>query len=82
MDELIEAIWHSEDGQSIRDIIQRLQQHGADLNTPNPYGRTPAHLAAQKGHAEAIAALGVAGANLNEVDHYGRTDAHRPGGNP
>jgi len=76
MDELIEAIWHSEDGQSIRDIIQRLQQHGADLNTPNPYGRTPAHLAAQKGHAEAIAALGVAGANLNEVDHYGRTPAH------
>ena len=41
---------------------------GADLNVQDTDGRTPMHLAAERGHTKAIAALTNAGADPNILD--------------
>ncbi|MEO7727518.1 MAG: ankyrin repeat domain-containing protein [Burkholderiales bacterium] len=52
--------------------INRLTGAGADVNSREAYGRTPAHLATFGRHRDAIAALAKAGADLNakERDRY------------
>ena len=52
--------------------ISRLAGAGADVNSREAYGRTPAHLATFGRHRDAIAALAKAGADLNakERDRY------------
>ncbi len=49
--------------------IARLAATGADLDTRDRRGRTPAHVAAFAGQGAALAALAAAGADMNARDH-------------
>ena len=53
-----------------------MAQLGADVNLPNEVGRISVHVAAGKGHTEAINTLAGLGANVNTPDNHGRTPAH------
>jgi ankyrin repeat protein len=47
------------------EAIRALCEGGADINTPNKDGFTPAFAAAMKGHVEAIRLLRELGADIN-----------------
>lgn len=64
--------WAAEKGQY--SIAQRLISNGADVNSPDQFGRTPLHAAVR--HAEMIVILLDAGANPNLADMFGRTPLH------
>lgn len=48
--------------------IERLVAEGADVNTPDPKGRTPAHVAAFASEDDALRALAEAGADMNALE--------------
>ena len=58
------------------EVIGALAEHGADLNTPDQHGATPAFVAARNGHVEVINALAEHGADLNTPDYDGFTPAY------
>jgi ankyrin repeat protein len=49
--------------------IERLVARGAKVDVRDGYGRTPLHVAAYGGHADAIRGLVKAGANPNALEH-------------
>ena len=49
--------------------IERLVARGAKVDARDGYGRTPLHVAAYGGHADAMRALVKAGANPNALEH-------------
>jgi hypothetical protein len=49
--------------------IERLVARGAKVDVRDGYGRTPLHVAAYGGHADAMRALVKAGANPNALEH-------------
>lgn len=55
------------------DIAQLLIEHGADLNLPNNYGRTPMHLAALYKSVKVAEVLLDAGADFETKDQWGET---------
>jgi ankyrin repeat protein len=50
-----------------------LLQNGADVNAKNKSGRTPLHIAAQKGNTELVRLLLASGANKTAKDNLGMT---------
>lgn len=58
------------------DVAKALVEHGAAINGPGPYDRTPLHVAAPLLHADAIAWLLEHGADANAVDADGMTPLH------
>ena len=50
------------------DQINKLIAEGADLNTRDSFGRTPAHVAAFASHDDALAALAKGGADMNALE--------------
>lgn len=62
--------------------LRLLIQHGADVNAQTTSGDTPCHLAAYRGHREAVKVLVEAGADLEMTNARFRTpydDAERQG---
>lgn len=55
------------------EIARLLIEHGAPLNLPNNYGRTPIHLAALYNNAEVADILLAAGADVNIKDDWGES---------
>jgi len=49
--------------------INRLANSGADLNSRDDHGRTPAHVAAFASNDAALSALAVAGADMNALEN-------------
>jgi ankyrin repeat protein len=70
MEELLDAISKGHTDEAIA-RIEALRADGADLNTADQRGRTPAYLAGRQGDARVIAALRAGGADLNAVDEAG-----------
>merc|ERR1719328_909631 len=57
--------------------VQELLQHDdIQIDAPDNKGRTPMHLAAQKGHSSVVAVLIQRGANINTHDDYLQTPLH------
>ncbi|KAJ7532787.1 hypothetical protein O6H91_13G020200 [Diphasiastrum complanatum] len=53
--------------------LQESLKHGADPSVVDYDGRTPLHVAAEKGHVDCVALLIKAGANVNKKDKFGKT---------
>jgi len=54
-------------------VAQELLNHGAKVNCKNRTGRTPLHIATQKGNVDLVKALLIAGANKTDRDNLGMT---------
>ena len=57
--------------------LKALIAAGANIDTPNNYGKTPAHWATRFGNIEALRLLINSGANIDAPDNKGKTPAHR-----
>jgi ankyrin repeat protein len=58
-------------------IVQRLLDHGADVNVQNEFlGDAPLEVAAALGHVEVVRRLLAAGANVTIRTEYGSTPLH------
>lgn len=53
--------------------MQRLLEHGADVNAQDEWGTSSLHLGAAKGHAAAVRLLLQHGAEVDACDSPGRT---------
>ena len=69
------SVWIAADtGQA--EVLRALAEHGANLETPDDDGITPARIAAERGHGEVMRVLHELGANLETPSEYnGRTPA-------
>jgi ankyrin repeat protein len=63
----------SSGGPHAAENIRTLLDHGADVNASNGFGNTALMLAAEKGHAEAVALLLQRGADVDATNNRGRT---------
>ena len=57
-------------------VVQSLLRHGADVNAPGVWGRTPLLFASVKGHLEVVRCLVEHGADVNAKDQYDTTSLH------
>ena len=57
----------------VTSLVESLLNYGEDVNTRNPTGETPLHLASQNGHLESMWKLVRSGAAVNAVDLTGVT---------
>jgi hypothetical protein len=66
-------LWASE-GRNFKDgsVLRLLLQHGANINAPNKYGRTPLYLATKVGALEAVRLLLEHGADVKAKDNEGK----------
>lgn len=55
------------------DIVQKLVKHGADVNAQTVSGWTPMHIAAMRGHLDALALFLFYGANVNAMSARNET---------
>jgi len=74
-EELVQALRTGDTARALA-LIAQGRAAGADLNAADAVGWTPAHVAAEYGHAGTITALHAAGANLDAAGPMGWTPAH------
>jgi hypothetical protein len=74
-EELVQALRTGDTARALA-LIAQMGAAGADLSAADAVGWTPAHVAAEYGHAGTIPALHAAGANLEAVGPMGWTPAH------
>jgi len=67
-----------------KEVVSAFLAAKADVNAPDPNGKTPLHWAAELNRAEFVELLVDAGADVNRRDHSGRTplDYAKPGRTP
>jgi ankyrin repeat protein len=66
-----QAALHYAVNESSIEVVQLLIKHGADINMPNRYGRTPLHVAAMYNRWDSAEALLDAGADMTLRDIWG-----------
>lgn len=67
--------WAAKNGKV--EVITKLVQHGADVNTSNRDGRISLHQAALMGHTRAVTRLVEMGSDMDRADRAGYTPLHQ-----